>query len=255
MNGGVETRRVFRALAVACAAALLGACVGGMPKVPASPNAVLERADDYFRRGKEREAIALYGQYIERYPGHERVDYAQFQLAESYFKAEEYGLAAVEYQILIANYGYSEWVDDAVFQLGVCSWREAPRYPRDQQKSVDALGRFNQFLLTYPDHLRSAEARDYIRKINSHLAEKAYGAAKWYYRQREPRAALVYCEKIIREYPDNEFWAQALLLKGQILADRGDTEGAIQQFTQVIAYPGDLPQKKEAERLIREVRQ
>lgn len=254
MNGGVETRRVLRALAVVCAAALLGGCVGGMPKVPASPNAVLERADDYFRRGKEREAIALYGQYIERYPGHERVDYAQFRLAEGYFKTEEYGLASVEYQILIANYGYSEWVDDAVFQLGVCSWLEAPRYPRDQQKSIDALGRFNQFLLTYPDHLRAAEARDYIRKINAHLGEKAYSAAKWYYRQHEPKAALVYCEKIIREYPDNEFWAQALLLKGQILADRGDTEGAIQQFTQVIAYPGDLPQKKDAERLIREVR-
>lgn len=239
---------------LAVALVLMMGCVGGMPKVPASPTAVLERADDYLERGKQREATALYTQFLERYPGHERADYAQFKLAESYFKAKEYPLAAVEYQLVINNYGYSEWVDDALFQLGVCSWEEAPKFPRDQQKSVEALSRFNQFLQTYPDHARSADARSYVRQINERLAQKAYTAAKWYYRQREPQAALVYCEKIIREYPDNEYWAEALLLKGQILADRGDTEGAIQQFTQILAYPGDLPQKKEAEDKIKEVR-
>ncbi len=230
------------------------ACVGGMPKVPATAPAILERADDYHARGKEREAIALYTQFLERYPGHERADYAQFQLAEANFKSGDYPMASVEYQLLINNYGYSEWVDDAVFQTGACAWKEAPKYPRDQQKAVDALSRFNQFLLTYPNNARASEARQYVREIHTQLAHKNYTSAKWYYRQREPKAALVYCEKIIREFPDNEYWAEALLLKGQILADRGDTEGAIQQFTQVIAFPGDIPQKKDAERLIREVR-
>ena len=239
---------------LALALVLMMGCVGGMPKVPASPAAVLERADDYLERGKEREAIALYTQFIERYPGHERADYAQFKLAESYFKSREYPLASVEYQLLINNYGYSEWVDESLFQLGVCSWEEAPKYPRDQQKSLEALNRFNQFLQTYPQHARAADARSYVRQVNERLAHKAYTAAKWYYRQREPQAALVYCEKIIREYPDNEYWAEALLLKGQILADRGDTEGAIQQYTQILAYPGDLPQKKQAESKIKEVR-
>lgn len=249
--------RVLLARRHACvvvAIALLGGCTGGMPKVPATPAAVLERADDYLRRGKDREAIALYTQFLDRYPGHERADYAQYQLAEANFAARDYPLAAIEYQILITNYSYSEWVDDALFQLGVCNWREAPRYPRDQQKSVEALGRFNQFLLTYPDSPRAGEARAYVRQINERLAEKAYTAAKWYYRQREPKAAMVYCEKIIREYPDNPYWAEALLLKGQILEDRGDKEGAIQQYTQILAYPGDLAEKKTAEQRIQEVR-
>jgi outer membrane protein assembly factor BamD len=225
-----------------------------MPKVPATPAAVLERADDYLKRGKETEAIALYTQFLERYPGHERADYAQYKLAESYFQTGEYTLASVEYQILISNYGYSEWVDEAVFQLGVCNWKEAPKYPRDQQKSMEAINRFNQFLQTYPDNERAAEARAYLRQIHERMAEKAYSAAKWYYRQHEPKAALVYCEKIIREHPDNPFWAEALLLKAQILLDRGDTQGAIEQYTQIIAYPGDLPQKKEAEARIKEAR-
>ncbi len=225
-----------------------------MPKVPATPAAVLERADDYLRRGKEREAIALYTQFLDRYPGHDRADYAQFQLGEAQFKNRDYALAAVEYQVLVGNYGYSEWVDDAMFQLGVCNWSLAPKYPRDQQMATEALNRFNQFLQVYPDNARAAEARAYVREIHSRLAQKAYSAAKWYYRQREPKAALVYCEKIIRDYPDNEYWAEALLLEGQILIDRGDTEGAIKAFTQIIAYPGELPQKREAERRIKEAR-
>jgi tetratricopeptide (TPR) repeat protein len=65
---------------------------------------------------------------------------------------------------------------------------------------------------------------------------------------------MVYCEKIIREYPDNKYWAEALLLKGQILEDRGDKEGAIEQYTQILAYPGDLAEKKTAERRIQEAR-
>jgi outer membrane protein assembly factor BamD len=239
---------------VVTAIALLGGCTGGMPKVPATPAAVLERADDYLRRGKEREAIALYTQFLDRYPGHERADYAQYQLAEANFAARDYAVASVEYQILITNYGYSEWVDDAVFQIGVCNWLEAPKYPRDQQKSLEALSRFNQFLLTYPDSPRAGEARAYVRQINERLGEKAYTAAKWYYRQGEPKAALVYCEKIIREYPDNTYWAEALLLKGQILEDRGDKAGAIEQYTQILAYPGDLAAKKTAEQRIQEAR-
>lgn len=255
MNAAPRRALAWRGWCAALACGVLAGCAGGMPKVPAAPAEVLARADDYLRRGKETEAGALYTKFLERYPGHERADYAQYQLAQSYFQARGYTLAAVEYQILISNYGYSELVDDAVFQLGVCNWREAPKYPRDQQRSVDALNRFNQFLQTYPDHERASEARAYVRAINERLAQKAYTAAKWYYRQREPKAALVYCDKVIHDYPDNAFWAEALLLKGQILLDRGDKQGAIEQYTQIIAYPGDLAQKRQAEARIREARQ
>jgi outer membrane protein assembly factor BamD len=245
-----------RARVAACAVLWAGlvACAGGMPKVPATPEAVLERADDYLRRGKETEAIALYTQFLERYPGHERSDYAQYQLGQSHLQNHEFALAAVEYQILISNYGYSEWVDDAVFQVGVCNWSESPKYPRDQQKTNEALNRFNQFLQTYENSPLAPEARAYVREIHTKLAKKTLTSARWYYRQGEPAAAMIYCDKIIREYPDNPHWVDALILKGQLLLDRGENEEAIKQYTQVLALPGDLPQKRTAEAKIREAR-
>lgn len=249
------TRRrvpVLPVLAAALAWCVMS-CAGGMPKVPAAPDDVLARADDLLERRKHLQAVTLYQKFLESYIGHERSDYAQFKLGEAYLEGEEYELAAVEYQVLITNYGYSEWVDDAIFQSGVCLWRQAPRAPRDQQKSIDALSRFNQFLQTYPDHARAPEARAYVRQINARLAEKALTAARWYYRRREPKAALVYCDKVIDSYPENKYWAEAVYLKGVILLDRGQNEEAIAQFTRLLEYPDDAL-KRQAEEQIRQAR-
>ena len=229
-------------------------CTGGVSKVPATPEAVLARADDYLKRGKDVQAVTLYQKFLENYVGNERADYAQFMLAESYLKGEEYELAAVEYQVLVSNYGYSEWVDDAIFQTGVCFWREAPRVERDQQKANDALSRFNQFLLTYPDSPRVSEARAYVRQINAQLAEKSLESARWYYKRREPKAALVYCDRVINNYPDNKHWEEAVYLKGLILIDRGQNEEAIAQFTRLLESSDDASMKRDAEAQIKRAR-
>jgi outer membrane protein assembly factor BamD len=226
-------------LSVIALAWMLSSCAGGMPKVPAKPDDVLVRADELLKKGKHLQAVALYQKFLESYVGNERADYAQFKLGEAYLEGEEYELAAVEYQVLIANYGYSEWVDEALFQTGVCLWRQAPRPERDQQKSVDALSRFGQFLQTYPDHPLAPEARKYVEDIHGRLAEKALTSARWYYRRKEPKAALIYCDKVIEEFPGNKWWAQAMYLKGLILIDRGQNEEAIAQFTRLLEYPDE----------------
>jgi outer membrane protein assembly factor BamD len=248
--GGVT---VARLAVIACTGWVLS-CAGGVPRVPATPEAVLARADDYAKRGKHMQAVTLYQKFLENYVGNERADYAQFMLAESYLKGEEYELAAVEYQVLVTNYGYSEWVDDAIFQTGVCFWRQAPRVQRDQQKAIDALSRFNQFLQTYPDNARVPEARSYVRQINAQLAEKALLSARWYYRRREPKAALVYCDKVINNYPENKHWEEAVYLKGLILIDRGQNEEAIAQFTRLLEASDDADMKRDAEAQIKRAR-
>jgi outer membrane protein assembly factor BamD len=230
---------------------LVSSCAGGMPKVPARPDDVLARADEELKKGKHLQAVALYQKFLESYVGHERADYAQFKLAEAYLEGDEYELATVEYQVLISNYGYSEWVDDSIFQIGVCLLRQAPRIQRDQQKAIDALSRFNQFLQTYPDSPRVPDARAYVRQINARLAEKSLISARYYYRRKEPKAALVYCDKVIENYPDNTYWAEAVYLKGIILIDRGQNEEAIAQFTRLLEYPDERLKRDAAEQIKR----
>jgi outer membrane assembly lipoprotein YfiO len=142
----------------------------------------------------------------------------------------------------------------ALYKLGLCYWLETPRSQRDQQKSFDALSRFLQYQQTYPDGVHATDVSKLLREIHEQLAKKDFDAARWYFRQKNGRAAMVYCDKIIENHPDNLYWARALLMKGEILLRRGQNEEAIQQFTRVVDYPGHPEIRREAQEKIREAR-
>jgi outer membrane protein assembly factor BamD len=226
-----------------------------MPRIPDTPEAVLAKADEYYEQDSYFQAQEVYKAFISRYPGHDRSDYAQFRLAESYFGNEEYPLAAVEYQILMSNYGYSEFVDDALFKIGLCYFHESPRPERDQQKALDALSRFNQFLQTFPNSPLVPEVNEYIRRLHVKLAEKGFKNGYYYFRRKKLTAAMIYFDKVIEEYPDNAFWAQSVYFKALILEDRGDFDEAIRHYAMVLAYPDELEFKREARARLNELRE
>jgi outer membrane protein assembly factor BamD len=232
---------------------LLG-CAGSMPSVPNRADAILAKADNYFREAKYYQAGELYKQFLSRHPGHDRSDYAQFRLAESYFEDSEYPLAAVEYTVLLNNYGYSEYVDDALFKIGVCFYHQAPKPPRDQQKAQDALSKFEQFFQTFPNSPLIPEAQRYIRLLNEKLAEKDFKNGYYYYRRHKPGAALIYFQKVIDKYPENPFWYRCLFYKAMILQDRGDMEGAKDNYERVVAYDGDLDVKDDARLHLKQIK-
>ncbi|MDH3197590.1 MAG: outer membrane protein assembly factor BamD [Candidatus Krumholzibacteria bacterium] len=252
---GRVVARIAATLAAALAAAWLTGCAGSLPSIPDTPAAVMAKADALFDRESYFQASELYRAFLERYPGDDRSDAAQFRLAESYFRDGEYELASVEYQILLANYGYSSHAPEALYRIGVCFWEQAPKAVRDQQKSYDALAKFEQFIQTFPEHPLVPEAQDYVRRVHRRLAEKAMIALRWYYKRGRFQATLIYCDKIIDSYPDNEFYVEALYLKGTILFAFGEVDEAVQLFSRVMAWPEDLRVKAYAEEKLKEARE
>lgn len=234
---------------------LLMACAGNLPKIPNTPEAILARGDQYFDRGKQFQASELFKAFVERYPGHDRSDYAQYRLAESYFQDQQYELAAVEYRVIVSRYGYSEYVDNALFMVGVSYWELRPAVHKDPQRVLDALNMFRQFVQTFPSSPLLPEATEYIRRSHAFLAEKSMISARWYFKRKRYRSALIYCDKVIDKYPENEFWAEALYYKGLIKLRMGEKDEAIRYFMQVIDYPEDLGVKHWARTMIEEARE
>jgi len=259
--GKTDLSLVFRVVGLTAAAivlallasALLG-CAGGIPKTPDTPEDVLVKADGYYQKEKWFQAQELYKAFLSRYPGHERSDYAQFMLAESFFNNREYPMASVEYQIMMNNYSYSEYIDDALFKLGLSNYYEAPKYQRDQQKSNDALSKFNQFMQTFPTSPLIPEVEKQIEVIHMKLAEKSFETAYFYFRRKKWTAALIYFDKVIDEYPNNEYWARSAYFKGMILEDRGDIDGAVRSYSLVLTYPEDVKYKSDARRRLDKMR-
>lgn len=227
------------------AAAQIFSCAGSA-RIPNTPEDILAKADNSFGRGKYYQAQELYKEFLSRHPGHDRSDYAQFMLAESYFNNDEYPLAAVEYQILMNNYGYSEYVDDGLYKLGLCYYHESPKSQRDQQKAVDALSRFNQFLQTYPHSPLVPEVQEYVKLIHLKLAKKAFDNGYYYYRRKKWLAATIYFDKVLDNFPDNEYWARSAYFKAIIMEDRGEVDDAIRYYSMVLAYPEDTRYQSDA---------
>jgi len=161
-------------------------------------------------------------------------------LAETYFKEEEYPLAAVEYRVIVSDYGYSDYVDDAFFKEAVCSYQQAPKPQLDQTKSFEAYSRFKQFLQTFPNSPLVEEVNRYISLIHEKLARKDLLNAVFYMRRNHKDSAKIYLDKIIQNYPGNDYWAKAMYYKGEMLLEGGDEEGAASLFEEVLRYPRQL---------------
>jgi outer membrane protein assembly factor BamD len=256
LNGsGIFGRvKISRAAAFVLAVTLGVGCVGGVPKIPNTPEAILAKADEKYRKKDWFQAQELYKAFLSRHPGHDRSDYAQFMLGESYYDNKEYPLAAVEYQILLNNYGYSEYVDDALFKMGLCYYYESPKSERDQQRAHDALSRFNQFLQTFPNSPLAPEVEETVKDIHEKLAKKAFDNGYYYYRRKKWLAATIYFDKVLENYPENEYWARSAYFKAVIMEDRGETEDAVRYYSMVVAYPDDLRYKSNARARLEKLR-
>ena len=229
-------------------------CAGGVPRVPNSAQAILERGDAYFDRKMYYHSQEMYKAFLQRYPGDDRSDYAQFKLGESLYNGKEYALAAVEYHLLTNNYGYSEYVDDAYYKEALCFFHQALKPPLDQSKREQALERLERFVTVFPQSDLVPEAQKHIAMVHEKLAEKAFSTARFYDKNKRLSSALIYYDKIIDEYPNNEYWAMACYFKGMILLRRGESDEAIQMFSRVLNYPDDVGVKRDARREMERLR-
>lgn len=225
---------------------MLAGCAGGMPSIPKQPEAILQKGLDHFERGKYFQAQELFKAFLATYAGHDRSDYAQFMLARSYFEDEEYPLALVEFRIVVSDYSYSEYVDDAFLGEAKCLYEQAPKAHLDQSKSFEALSRLKQFTTTFPTSSLIDEANGYIFKIHEKLAKKDLKNARFYLRRKVERSAKIYLDKVIQDYPGNDYWARAMYLRGMLYLEDGDSTAAAEMFEGVVNYPKTLDITEEA---------
>lgn len=242
---------------VAVAVALITgmyACGSGLPRVPDSPERILADADSYFDRNKFFQAQELYRAFLERHPGDDRSDYAQFKLAESLYGDRDWALAAVEYRILVTNYGYSEYADDGYLKEALCFANQASDAPHDQSKRLEALDKLHRFVKVFTNSPLLSEAQKEIEKNNAVLAEKALRNALFYMRYKRPKSGEIYLDKIIDNYPDNEHWCRALYYKGKIEMDRGHEDEALALFGRVMTCSYDVDEKALASDMIKRLK-
>ncbi len=136
---------------------------------------------------------------------------AQYYLAESYYKDKQFLLAASEYDRYISYYPQDERRPDIEFKAAMCYFKLSPRYKLDQNQTRKAIERFRLFNNRYPDHEKVQEAAARIDELREKLAHKSYEAARFYVRTEQYKAATIYLDKTIDQYPESK-WAERALV-------------------------------------------
>ncbi|WP_083750210.1 outer membrane protein assembly factor BamD [Rhodohalobacter halophilus] len=170
-----------------------------------------EKALNQFEQENYSEAARAFETVISIGRGTDIGQNAQYYLAESYFNNRRYLLAASEYERYAQFHPNSERREEADFKRALSFYHLSPRYRLDQTYTHRAIENFRLFLARFPNSEYSDEAGEYISELRGKLARKAYNAGEFYKRTNQFRAAAVYFDVVIDNYPETQ-WAERSLV-------------------------------------------
>lgn len=137
---------------------------------------------------------------------------AQYLLADSYFQNRQYLLAASEFERFISYYPQDERREEVEFNRALSYYQQSPRYRLDQTPTMRAIELFQLFNTNYPNSEYVTESANKIDELRNKLARKNYESGQFYLRTLRYKAAAIYFDLTIDQYPES-VWAEQSLLK------------------------------------------
>lgn len=148
-----------------------------------------------------------------QYPASQYADDASFYLAEINYKKKEYILSAFNYQMLRKIYPTSEYYKTSIFKTALSYYELSPSYDRDQEYTLKAIEAFQDFQRLYPEDSLFGTVSEYIDKLRDKLGKRAFSNAEIYLKLDSYKAAIVYLDVVIDEFPDTKYLEPAYFLK------------------------------------------
>jgi outer membrane protein assembly factor BamD len=190
-------------------------------------------------RGDHLLAIEAFKRITLNSPLHEMADDALVGIADSHRAISDYASAELEYRQLLSDYPRSPLVPEAEYKLGVTFQEQALPAALDQTMTKQAISQFEYFLAAYPGSGLVADARVNILELKTKLAAKIYDSATLYFDLGRPKAARVYLEAVVAEYPGTSWARVAILDKARSFAAEGSGALAENEYQRLIdSYPG-----------------
>lgn len=143
---------------------------------------------------------APYGKYTAR---------AQFDIG---LAREKQGIndAAIEaYQAVVDKFPKEPVASDAQYQIGYIWLKAARAGTKDVAATDNARTAFQDFLFRYPNSEKAAQARANLQMLERKQTATSFQVAKFYDKQKNYRAAVIYYNEVIRQEPGSAESEQA----------------------------------------------
>ena len=220
-------------------------------------DAKLAKAESLYESGSYNRALVLYEQVYQRYPRDGRGEVAYYRLAKSYYAIEDYNMAGYYFSNFVTRFPMSTKSEECLFMSAMCSVKNSPAPPLDQEETEIALNELQLFVQRYPQSELVDSCNQVMDKLRLKLENKAFLSVKLYAQTERYQAAVVSGKSFIEEYPQSESReevAYIILQNGFILASKSTFRRKKERLEEVLSiyesYKSDLEKKRYQDRAL-----
>jgi outer membrane protein assembly factor BamD len=203
-----------------------------------SKEQVFERAEQQFEARKWPRARTYYSYVYETYPNDPLGRRSLLRIADTYYKqggAVNLVEAQYKYRDFINRYPTSEFADYAMLQIAMTAFEQMESPDRDQQKTREAVEKFDDMLRVHPTSALKAQAMEKRQQALNRLAKHELIVARFYIKRGSWNAAVQRLNYLIDTYPNFDERAGAFFDLGTALTKLGRQGEARLYFERVIS--------------------
>ncbi len=183
---------------------VLSSCGDDFEKVRKSQDYTykIERAKTYYDEGEFYKSQILVEQSLPYIRGDDNAEEMYFIYAKTHYELEKYILSSYYFENFAQRFATSTKAEEALFMSAMSNYKLSPNYRLDQTSSEKAIDGFQNFVNTYPQSKRVAEANTLIDELRAKLEFKAFEQAELYMKMKDYEAAITSYRNLLIEYPE-----------------------------------------------------
>jgi outer membrane protein assembly factor BamD len=167
-------------------------------------------------------AVDIFAAIVRTAPYGKSTARAQFDIGLAREKQGNNDAALQAYQAVVDKFPNDPVAADAQYQLGYIWFRAAREGTKDAAAMKNAKTGFEDFLFRHPSSEKAAQAREDLRLLEQKQTSSSFNVAKFYDKQKNYRAAVIYYNEVIRQQPGSPEGDHAKKRVDELRAKLGD---------------------------------
>jgi outer membrane protein assembly factor BamD len=164
---------------------------------------IFQRGEEWFAKRKYPKARTYYQNIYENFPNDPLGRRALLRVADTYYmQGDPVNLVEAQYKYrdFINRYPGSDKADYAMLQIAMVSYKQMEKPDRDPAKTREALEKFDDMIRAYPKSPLRAEADARRQDVLNRLAKHEHIIARYYMKRGSWNAAMLRLNGLIDQY-------------------------------------------------------
>lgn len=177
----------------------------------------------FMDRGNYTKAVEYFNIVRNYYRDDPLAQLAELAIADVYYKKTEWDLARYSYDDFRRRYPRHEKVDYATYQIGMTLYKKAPKFAgRDQKWTAQAIQSWTGFEKRFPESEHLEEVLEKRTECTERLAKKELQIAEFYAKRGAWESVRRRSSGLLDDFPGSEYSLEAKVLHVQSLAELED---------------------------------